>query len=77
MALADGAGHLLGNFCSQGSALDACPAKATSDFYLVIVLVGVIGATVAGRTQRPDPVRMALYVLVIVLVLAAFALSPF
>lgn len=77
IALADGLGHIAGNFCTASAALDACPAKAVSDLYLVMLLVGVIGVTLVGRTQRPDPKRLVLYVLVIVLLGAGFLLLPF
>lgn len=77
IAMADGFGHLLGNFCSAGSALDACPAKAVSDFYLVMLMIGLTAVTLMARSQRPDFVKLALYVLAIVAVLAVFALAPF
>lgn len=75
IAVADGFGHLQGAFCS-GSALDACPAKAVSDFYLVMILLGVTAVTVTGRTERPDPRKLVLAVLAIVVVLVVFAFAP-
>ena len=77
IAVADGLGHMAGSFCAVGRALDACPAKAVSDFYLVMLLVVVTAVTLRSRTQRPDPKKTLLYGLVLVGILLAFAFGPF
>jgi hypothetical protein len=51
IATLDGLNHLSGQDCVQ-SGLDACPGKAVSDIYLVIILLVLTYLTTIGLNQR-------------------------
>lgn len=75
IAALDGLGHSSGQFCAP-TGLDACPVKALSDVYLVMVFVGLTAVTLAGRNERPQPRMIALGLVAIAVAFAALTLLP-
>ena len=75
IATLDGISHLSGSFCGQNG-LDSCAAKAVSDTYLVIILLGLMYLTMSGRDRRPSLRLILIAVLAPILTVLGLAFFP-
>jgi hypothetical protein len=53
IVVGDGLGHLGGAFCPP-TGLDSCSAKAVSDLYLSLIMIGLTIVTLTSRSRRPS-----------------------